>query len=298
MGRARRRRKRMYNRTLHERFFSFVRKIIYPRPYPKTLIIEKMIGETPLEAIKRLRNIYTLPPNLPLSYAGRLDPMASGKLLILVGDECKKQKTYHNLDKEYVVELLLGVSSDSGDILGKVNKGTTVLVSRTDVDRLFSRLRGTICLPYPIFSSKTVHGKPLHTWALEDKIHTINIPIKKSNIYKLQFNGIHTIDRDTLYETVRTKIETITPVTNPKKILGNDFRRDVVRAHWKNIATKHTQQYQVLSFTCIASSGTYMRSLCEHIAQALGTQGLALSIHRTRIGIYLNRARIWVKQYS
>ena len=48
--------------------------------------------------------------------------MASGKLLILIGDECKNQKKYFGLDKEYEFEVLFGVESDTGDVLGLISK--------------------------------------------------------------------------------------------------------------------------------------------------------------------------------
>ncbi|MCA9363758.1 hypothetical protein KC727_00880, partial [Candidatus Kaiserbacteria bacterium] len=80
--------------------------------------IEKRIGETPLEAAERLRVTLGLSADIPLAYAGRLDPMASGKLLVLIGDECKKQEQYHTLDKEYTFEVLFGVRSDTADVLG------------------------------------------------------------------------------------------------------------------------------------------------------------------------------------
>jgi tRNA U55 pseudouridine synthase TruB len=40
-------------------------------------------------------------------------PMASGKLLVLLGEECKHQENYHSLDKEYEFSVLLGIGSDT-----------------------------------------------------------------------------------------------------------------------------------------------------------------------------------------
>jgi len=52
--------------------------------------IEKEVGKTPLQCVEKLRNSKPYLNDVSLAYAGRLDPMASGKLLILIGDECKK----------------------------------------------------------------------------------------------------------------------------------------------------------------------------------------------------------------
>lgn len=254
---------------------------------PKYLTIEKTVGETPLVALERLRKDHNLSPQTPLAYAGRLDPMASGKLLVLVGDECKVQEKYHAFDKEYEVDILLGVTSDSGDVLGKISMGEIRTVTQDMVKKLFPKLHGVIRLPYPHFSSKTVKGKPLHTWTLENRLDEIEIPIKESRIYKLQLIAIETITKEEIMKTVTTKIGSIPPVADARKALGADFRRSDVRASWRYFETDGAHEYQVLRFVCIASSGTYMRTLSEVIARHLGTCGLAYHIHRTQIGRYI-----------
>ena len=54
----------------------------------KFVTLEKAVGETPLSALERHRGEHPELLGIPMAYAGRLDPMASGKLLVLIGDEC------------------------------------------------------------------------------------------------------------------------------------------------------------------------------------------------------------------
>ena len=264
-------------------------------------VIQKNIGETPLETLERGRTLHAISKNIPLAYAGRLDPMASGALLILVGDECKNQTKYHAFDKEYIVELLLGLDSDSGDVLGLIQECRPDTVTRKMIEPSLQSVLGSIELPYPHFSSKTVLGKPLHTWTLENRLDEIEIPTKKSRIYKIKLHEQRTISKKDLLTTVYKKIESIPKVTDPRKALGADFRRDDVRATWETISRSKTEMYQIVRFSCIASSGTYMRSLCSHIASKVGTCGLALSIHRTTIGSYVPLTRtlgFWRKRFT
>ncbi len=254
---------------------------------PPYLTIEKNVGETPLQALERLRVIHSIPDSLSLAYAGRLDPMASGLLLILVGDECKIQEGYHSLDKEYTIEVLLGASSDTGDILGIVEgfKNTSTILTMSEITK---SLEGTITLPYPHYSSKTVQGKPLHTWALEGRLHEIAIPEKTSMVYSLKHTSERTMSRAELLKYVTEKIALLPVVTDPKKALGEDFRREKVLASWHTLIENNVQrEYTIHSFTCICSSGTYMRTLAEQIGTLSNTHALALSIHRTRIGTYI-----------
>ena len=264
-------------------------------------VILKNVGETPLEAVEAYRKKERIPLEVPLAYAGRLDPMASGKLLVLIGDECKKQSAYHTLDKEYVFEILFGFLSDTGDVLGIVERKG---VPRVDVDDLRNTLKtlvGTVTLPYPVFSSKTVHGKPLFLWQLEGRINEIDIPSKESTVYTLSCIGSRSISKESLCTEVIQKINSIPKVTEESKALGADFRRANIRQRWSEIFnTVSETEFQIASFRCVCSSGTYMRTLAAHIAQNLGTTGLAYSIERMQIGRYthiLPGIRFWTKRY-
>lgn len=269
--------------------------------YPKYVTAEKRVGETPLVVLERLRISEKIPKDIPLAYAGRLDPMASGKLLILIGDECKKQEQYHSFDKEYVVEILLGARSDTGDVLGLIGDDTAPrYIKETEANTVLQSLRGNISFPYPHFSSKTVQGKPLHTWTLENRLHEIEIPMNTSRIHSITLRDLRTVPKGEVLRTVREKIETIPPVTDERKALGADFRRSDVRKSWSVFEESGVPEYQILTISCIASSGTYMRSLAGKIGEELNTYGLAYSIHRTKIGTYVplfKNLGFWLKRF-
>jgi len=195
---------------------------------PPHVTLYKTVGQTPLECAEIWRKDKPEMQNIPLAYAGRLDPMASGQLLILIGEECKKQKDYHNLDKEYEFEILFGVSSDSGDVLGLVTEAGQKNFNERDISTTLKTLTGPIELPYPIFSSKTVKNKPLHTWTMEGRLDEITIPTKKSEIYVLELIESKKLSRAEIAKISLEKIETIPPVTDLRKALGNDFRRPEV----------------------------------------------------------------------
>lgn len=248
-------------------------------------MLEKQVGETPLAALEAYRSKHPKLTGVPMAYAGRLDPMASGKLLILIGDECKKQEKYHGLDKEYVVSVLFGTSSDTGDVLGRITaQKHAPNVSLGDIRRVLPDLLGTITLPYPHFSSKTVKGKPLHVWTLEGRLHEIEIPMYTGTIKTLELEKIEQKKGSEIGKEVLQKIETIPPVTEESKALGRDFRRDDVRTDWNQFMKAHENDvYTIVTIRTRVSSGVYMRSLAEVIAAKLGTTSLAYHIHRSRI---------------
>ncbi len=254
----------------------------------KHVTIYKKVGETPLQALSRVREKYTLPENTPLAYAGRLDPMAEGKLLVLIGDTCKEQSTYHNLDKEYVFEILFGFSSDTGDILGiPTEEKNPTLITAEALHSCTSKKPHSFTAPYPVFSSKTVRGKPLFLWALEDRLAEITIPEITTTLYRLQHLDSSTKTPGETLDYIRTRIDLLLHVTEDSKKLGADFRREEILSLWDTLLSERAIPSQIARFSVICSSGTYIRSLAPHLAKILGTQGLAFSICRTNIGTYL-----------
>lgn len=265
-------------------------------------IIEKKQGETPLQALERLRDHESLPDTLPLAYAGRLDPMASGKLLVLIGDECKRQKKYHALDKEYKFEILFGFETDTGDILGKAAQHKDPLPSPKSIKGALTTLGHVVALPYPAFSSRTIQGKPLFLWALEGRLAEIEIPTATTKLHKICFIKTYEITGHELLQKIEQRINDLPHVTEDSKKLGADFRREEILEIWKSLLLSQPEHtFTIAQCSAIVSSGTYIRSLAPYIAQMLGTHGLAFSIHRTTIGRYLpltKRMGLWTKRYT
>lgn len=252
------------------------------------VVIEKEIGETPLMALHKWKRANPAYANVPASYAGRLDPMASGKLLVLLGEECKKQKTYTGLDKEYEIEVLLDAGSDTGDALGLVEyAGRETVVEKGALRGALRAERGSHLRPYPQFSSKTVNGKPLFLHTLEGGIKLINIPEHEEMIYKISVRHIVHISSEMLAVRIAEFLAKVPKSDEPSKKLGADFRINDVRASWEKVfATAGGRTFTILSLRVSCGSGTYMRSLAGRIGEALGTRALALSIKRTKMGKY------------
>lgn len=257
--------------------------MVHSLPY---VVLEKEIGETPLEAIQRWKERNPQYQDVPASYAGRLDPMATGKLLVLLGSECKRQHVYTKLDKEYEIEVLLDIESDTGDVLGIVSgvqKQTVPSVCK--VNGAVLKEIGTHERAYPRFSSKTVQGKPLFLHTLEGTIDTIQIPTHPETIYRIKNVEISCLSTHDLEMRVQHMLACAPVSTEPSKALGADFRINDVRTSWTPIFSV-SRTYTVLRMTVVCGTGSYMRTLGDRIAQSLGTRGIVLSIHRTRIGRY------------
>lgn len=240
----------------------------------KTVTLYKNEGETPLECLERFRNENPLYKDAILSYAGRLDPMAEGTLLVLVDEENKNREKYLGLDKSYELEILFGIQSDTGDILGLINSFQQSSFMSTDSSKdnsFFKSFIGTFFQPYPHYSSKPVNGKPLFEWAREGKIGEIEIPTKSVEIYNIELLKTFEMSGEEILASVKERIN---------KVKG-DFRQKEIISSWEKVlGSEKNLVCNIVKIRVHCSSGTYMRSLAEEIAKKLGINGLAWKIKR------------------
>ncbi len=264
------------------------------KPY---VVIHKVVGETPLMALARFKDANPIYKGMTACYAGRLDPMAEGKLLFLFGDECKKLKKYTGLDKEYEIEVLLGVGSDTGDALGLTKASARPQpIKGIALRTALKKEVGVHMRPYPVFSSKTVNGAPLFLHALRGTLSQIEVPVHEEHIYQIRHTRTNTISKSELQVRIEDFLKKVPLSTEPSKELGADFRIKEVRASWDRVFQNAPEMFTILTLRVSCGSGTYMRSLAGRIGEALGTSALALSISRTKIGKYWGG--VWWRSFS
>jgi|AntRauTorcE11897_2_1112592.scaffolds.fasta_scaffold00417_31 tRNA pseudouridine55 synthase len=242
--------------------------------------INKKIGETPLAALKQFRGENPEYATARLSYAGRLDPMAEGELLILEGEENDRRADFLGLDKTYKFQILFGISTDTFDLLGLVDEKTSTTDLRLSVNHVQTALdsfAGKWEMAYPPYSAKTVasDGKkePLWKLARKDKL-TKKLPTKSVEIYRLSCSGVKTVDADYIINYI---IDYITNVTG-------DFRQAEITTCWKSVLADAKEDFLLANCRVSCSSGTYVRRLAEETGRRLGVPALAFSITRTEIG--------------
>lgn len=242
------------------------------------ILLYKIPGETPLEALYRLKSSYPSLSQVPLSYAGRLDPLAEGLMLVLSGSYNQQREKFLKLDKTYQIEVLFGFSTDTGDILGKVTNFTLnpPEVSDNVLTLVAKDTVGVHEFSYPVYSSKPVNGKPLHVWAKEDKLGEIVIPKTKATIYNAVYSTYTKKSSSSLYSEIESCIS---------KVKG-DFRQLEILHTWKQILIDDNKDslWQVASFEVSCASGAYMRTLADYIGNKVGTPALAFAIKRVAAG--------------
>jgi len=248
----------------------------------KVLVLNKKEGETPLETLESFRARHKEYKNEKMTYAGRLDPMASGLLLVLAGEKCKQKEKYLALNKEYEFEVLFGFATDTYDILGKVvsarqdlAEDLVEIVDEKEVKKQLKFFTGKFTQKYPAYSSKTVKGKALFAYARDGE--EVETPEREVEVKSLKYLGIRKIKSEILLQNIEKRISKV----------DGDFRQKEILKIWQKKLTpdlKKENTYHIAKFKIKCSSGTYVRSIANSLGEKIKTPALAFSIKRTKLG--------------
>jgi len=209
------------------------------------LLIDKPAGITSFDVIRQLRTRLGVKK---IGHAGTLDPLATGLMILGVGQGTKKLTEFIKLDKEYIAEILIGESHTTGDMEGEIIESVTeVVLTPQAILEAVASLVGTLTLPVSAYSAIKKDGVPMYKRAREaakmGKI-IIAVPLREMKVYEAEEFTI-AINRDSRQLAVGRMVITV---------------------------------------RFFVSSGTYIRSLSEELGRRLGYPATLLSLRRTKIG--------------
>ena len=196
--------------------------------YNGILVFDKPRDFTSHDAVAKLRGILR---QRKIGHAGTLDPMATGVLVVLLGNATRASDYAAAQTKEYIAGLRLGTVTDTQDITGKVLEQREVNVTPEELEQTLRAFTGDISQLPPMFSAVSVGGVRL---------------------YKLARKGAE-IEREA---------------------------RDIEIQDIEHLGSTDTDH----SLRVVCSKGTYIRTLCHDIGQALSCGGCMSSLRRTAVG--------------
>lgn len=218
-------------------------------------------------------------------YAGRLDPMASGKMILLTNKDTKNVNKYLDHEKLYNFDLIIGIDTKSHDCLSEINKITDEI--KVDRDTLILKLQEFIkCYTiqkYPIVSNYTIkHNgikKPLWWFYMNGYSKNIELPSKNVTIFDSKINNIKDVPLNTLIELFINRIKLI---DNEKT--QNELKTSSIIKQWENVV-KGTFNLQliVVNMELTVSSGFYIRQFCNDFGKYVNTGAIAFDITRLNI---------------
>lgn len=129
-----------------------------PNSYNGFVIVDKPSGITSHDVLKTLEKRLGI---RKLGHAGTLDPLATGVLIVLVGQGTRFQDFAMAADKVYEGEIQLGIRSDTDDITGEVTPGVAVheLLSEDLIRGLEKKFSGELMQVPPAYSAIKIDGR-------------------------------------------------------------------------------------------------------------------------------------------
>ena len=128
------------------------------------LVINKPQGITSHDVVGKVRKLYS---TRRVGHTGTLDPLATGALVILIGRAAKAAEYLVSDKKEYRATLMLGLTTDTEDITGKVLSRSEDIPEQSAVFAACREFVGKIMQTPPMYSALKVDGKKLVDLARE-----------------------------------------------------------------------------------------------------------------------------------
>ncbi|MEQ8458827.1 MAG: tRNA pseudouridine(55) synthase TruB [Sandaracinaceae bacterium] len=151
------------------------------------LVVDKPRGPTSHDVVAWARRALGTPA---VGHAGTLDPMATGVLVLGVGEGTKLLRWLTVDDKEYRATVALGAETDSLDADGEiVERAPVPALDLEAVREVARRFEGTITQRPPIYSAIKVDGEPLHARARRGE--DVEAPTREVTVRRLEIFSVN-----------------------------------------------------------------------------------------------------------
>ncbi|MCA9390610.1 tRNA pseudouridine(55) synthase TruB [candidate division WWE3 bacterium] len=227
------------------------------------LIVDKPKNWTSHDVVAKLRNTLNIKK---IGHGGTLDPEATGVLILLLGTMTKRATDVLGMDKEYLIDFILGRSTTTGDGEGDtidelpVNDPRLVSITDKQINNAIHPFIGEITQVAPWYSAIKVNGKKLYQYARgksPQELVALEVEVERP----VRTIEVHTLSLD-------------------------DFTR----------GTAQKYPYGRLHIHC--SSGTYTRVVVEDLGKALDVPAYQTDLRRVRIGGFDLHDAVTVTEFS
>ena len=145
------------------------------------LLVNKPIEWTSRDVVNKLTKIYK---TKKIGHTGTLDPIATGVLVVCIGNTTKLCELLTSEYKEYIATIKLGIKTDTLDTTGTVIEEKAFDVTEEKIKEVLNSFQGESIQTTPIYSAVKVNGKKLYEYAREGK--EVELPKRKITIKNIE----------------------------------------------------------------------------------------------------------------
>ncbi len=145
------------------------------------LLVDKPKDCTSHDVVHRARKLLNIKS---IGHSGTLDPLASGLLVLLVGEATKLSDYILCENKRYLTRMQFGLTSDTLDRTGQTLTENKPQFSEPSLTQSLQNHLGTFCWSVPRYSAVKVQGQKLYEYARGDK--PVEIPQREMSFFDLK----------------------------------------------------------------------------------------------------------------
>ena len=245
--------------------------------------------------------------NLKVGHAGTLDPLATGVLLVCIGNATKLAESFQSHDKEYVAGVTFGATTPSYDLEKEID------ITKDGITEALRQFVGEQDQIAPLFSAKSVDGVRAYELARKlfresgqdaldnaveegtfDQTAKELIRSSRINISSLELLSFRPSSDNAPAQDVEGKADTA-PKNLPKK--AEPQTEELSKASARiNVTDNSSLGLPRATIRMACSKGTYVRAFARDLGEALGSGAHLDSLQRSRSGDFHVEQAITVSQ--
>jgi tRNA pseudouridine55 synthase len=238
--------------------------------------------------------------NLKVGHAGTLDPLATGVLLVCIGQATKLAETLQSHDKEYVAGITFGATTPSYDLEKEIDRFFPhEHITAAAVEEALPGFIGEQDQVAPLFSAKSVDGVRAYELArrmykktgaadideaAKELIRVSKINITELELLEFQDGGLGDSDAENVTSPCGQEDSAVSDTTLSKA------------SSRINVTDNSALRLPRASVRMACSKGTYVRAFARDLGETLGSGAHLDSLQRSRSGIFKVKDALSIEQ--
>ena len=194
------------------------------------LIVNKPIDYTSRDVVNKIGGILR---TKKIGHTGTLDPIATGVLVVCIGNTTKLCELLTSEYKEYIATIKLGIKTDTLDKTGTIIETKEYQITEEQIKEVLNTFIGKSIQTTPIYSAVKVNGKKLYEYAREGI--SIELPKREIDIKNIELLSYKedeivfktTVSKGTyiraLIDDICTKLNTVGTMSDLIRTKQGDF---------------------------------------------------------------------------
>ena len=278
--------------------------------YPEGIVlaVDKPYRWTSADVIRKLKYAaikHFGKKNLKVGHAGTLDPLATGVLLVCIGNACKRAQELQDHDKEYIARIRFGATTPSYDLEKEVDRRFPYEHITADAVRAaLPAFLGEQEQVAPLFSAKSVDGVRAYELARKlyragkteaidaaalETLHRNRITISELELLAYSEEGIE-VPEPSLRDPSQPQRSSSgcgpLPLTRPRVAMGSGTSIPSSASARIHVADTSALGLPEATIRIACSKGTYIRAFARDLGETLGSGAHLSGLIRSRSGDY------------